>query len=57
MLILPSRLRYPTSSVVVIAARLLCVDSPPSSHSYAIIYASYGWRARSSVPVNIYAHG
>eukprot|EP01048_Picozoa_sp_COSAG05_P017218 COSAG05_NODE_2318_length_3240_cov_9.643426_3_plen_33_part_00 len=27
MLILLSRLRYPTSSVVVIAARLLCVDS------------------------------
>ena len=29
MLILLSRLRYPTSSVVVIAARLLCVDSHP----------------------------
>ena len=31
MLILPSRLRYPTSSAVVIAARLLCVDSPPTA--------------------------
>ena len=48
MLILPSRLRYPTSSVVVIAARLLCVDSPPSSHSYAIIYANC-WPRRKTL--------
>ena len=33
MLILLSRLRYPTSSVVVIAARLLCVDSHPKPTS------------------------